>query len=72
MELSNNYSELTDTQLLHEINEAKKWHEAIKKEIFDLTTEIEEKENVVNEKLTFLENIEKKYVDLMKEITNRQ
>ena len=72
MESYNKYSGHTEHELLHEINEAKKWHESTKKEIFGITHEIEELEKIVNEKLIQLENIEKNYVDLMKELTSRQ
>lgn len=71
MESFNKYSGLTDIQLNNKINEAKLWHDAIKKEIIDLTLIIEENEKLVNNKLELLENIEKNYVDLMKEMTER-
>ena len=58
--------------MLHEIDEAKKWHDAIKKEIIDITHTIEEQEKIANEKLVQLENIEKNYVDLMQELTSRK
>jgi predicted nucleic acid-binding Zn-ribbon protein len=72
MESYNKYSDYSEHQLLFEIEQAKKWHEAIKKEIVDITIEIEKLEKIANEKLKNLENIEKNYVDLMKELTNRQ
>ena len=72
MESFNKNSGHTEHQLLHDIGEAKKWHEAIKAEIIGITNEIEGLEKIVNEKLVHLENIEKDYVDLMKELTNRQ
>lgn len=71
MESFNKYSGLTETQLLYEINECKKWHDAIKKETIEITIEIEKLENLANEKIKNLENIEQKYVDLMKELTTR-
>jgi len=66
------YSNLTETELLREINKAKEWHEAIKREILTITTEIENLEKTANEKLQQLENIEKNYVDLMKEMSSRE
>ena len=44
------YNKLTDTELLYQINDSKKWHEAIKKETIGLTLQIEEIEKIVNEK----------------------
>ena len=66
------YNNLTDTELLYQINESKKWHEAIKNETIELTLQIEEIEKTVNEKLKELEIIEHKYVGLIKEMTSRE
>ncbi len=66
------YSNLTETELLHEINKAKEWHEAIKREILTIANEIENLEKTANEKLQQLETIEKNYVDLMQEMTSRE
>ena len=66
------YNKLTDTELLYQINDSKKWHEAIKKETIGLTLQIEEIEKIVNEKLKELEIIENKYVGLLKEMTSRE
>jgi len=66
------YSKMTETELLHQIEDCKKWHEAIKKEAIQYTLQIEELEKQYNNKLIDLENIEKKYVDLMKELTDRE
>jgi hypothetical protein len=38
----------------------------------EITTDIEEKEKIVNSKLEQLENVEKIYVDLLQEMTNRK
>jgi hypothetical protein len=72
MESYNKYSGYTETELLRELNSAKEWHEAIKREIINITQEIENLEKTANEKIIQLENIEKNYVDLMKELTSRQ
>ena len=66
------YNKLTDTELLYQINDSKKWHEEIKKETIGLTLQIEEIEKIVNEKLKELEIIENKYVGLLKEMTSRE
>ena len=66
------YNKLTDTELLHHVNSAKNFHEIIKKEIIEMTNEIERLETIVNNKLEQLENVEKNYVDLMKEMTSRE
>ena len=66
------YSNLTDTELLHEINMSERDHQALKDEITRLTLQIEEYEKSVNNKLIGLETIEKTYVDLMKEMTSRE
>ena len=66
------YNNLTETQLLREVEKCKELHEVIKGEIIEITTDIEEKERIVNAKLENLEDIEKKYVDLMKEMTSRK
>ena len=65
------FNKLTETQLLHEINKAKDNHESLKKEIVGITLDIEEKEKVVNDLLIKLENIERNYVGLIKEMTER-
>lgn len=66
------YSNLKDTELLREMEKCKELHETIKREIIEITTDIEEKEKIVNSKLEQLENVEKKYVDLIKEMTSRE
>lgn len=66
------YSNLKETELLREIDKCKEWHEAIKREIIEITTDIEEKEKIVNSKLEQLENVEKNYVGLLQEMTNRK
>jgi hypothetical protein len=66
------YSKLTETELLREMDKCKEQHEGIKGEIMEITTDIEEKEKIVNSKLEQLENVEKIYVDLLQEMTNRK
>jgi hypothetical protein len=63
---------MTEIELLHEINECKKWHDAIKQETIGITQQIEDLQKIVNEKIKQLESVEKNYVDLLKELTNRQ
>lgn len=66
------YSNLKETELLREIDKCKERHETIKKEIIEITIDIEEKEKIVNSKLEYLENTEKIYVGLLQEMTTRK
>lgn len=72
MESYNKYSGMTETELLNGIRQCTEWHEAIKRETIEITIEIEKLEHIANEKILQLEEIEKKYVDLLKELTDRQ
>ena len=72
MESYNKYSGITETQLLHDLNECKKWHDVIKEEIIDISEQVKGLKKAANEKTEQLNKIEKKYVDLMRELTSRQ
>lgn len=66
------YSNLTETELLREMDKCKELHEGIKGDIMEITTDIEAKEKIVNSKLEQLENVEKNYVGLLQEMTSRK
>lgn len=66
------YSKISHNELNYLINKAKEEHDAVKDEITRYTLQIEEFEKIVNEKLEILTQIEKHYVDLMKELSERQ
>ena len=63
---------MTETELLYQIEQCQKWHNAIKEEAIGITKQIEELEIIANEKIKQLENIEKNYVDYLRELTSRQ
>jgi hypothetical protein len=67
-----NLSGYTATELLKEINDAKKLHDAIKKEIVDYTYQVDELDKIVNDKISELTAVEKNYVELIEELNNRQ
>ena len=61
----------TSIELLSLVNECKKNHENLKKELLELNDEIKNKTNLINLKLKNLEEIEKNYVLIMKEMVDR-
>lgn len=65
-------STLTPTELLKLINDFKAKHEELKKEIIEHTFEIENIENLINQKVDRITNIENDYVLLMEELNNRK
>lgn len=65
------FSEYTPTELLKMINDSKAEHEKIKQEIIDYTYQLDELEVVVNNKINELTAVEKLYIDLIEELTNR-
>jgi hypothetical protein len=67
-----NLSGYTETELLKTINDSVAEHERLKKEIFDLTFEVDKLEKKINEKLAVLDSHEKNYVILIEELNSRQ
>ena len=65
------FSKYTPTELLKMINDSKAEHEKIKQEIIDYTYQLDELEVVVNNKINELTAVEKLYIDLIEELTNR-
>lgn len=61
----------TPTELLKLVNESKDKHEAKKKEIIEILSEIEKWEKLVNDEIVKLGEIEKKYVSLIEELNKR-
>jgi len=61
----------TPTQLLKLSNDCKAVHEKLKKEIVDLTHQVDEIEKVINEKIEALNEIENEYVSIMEEMSER-
>jgi uncharacterized coiled-coil DUF342 family protein len=67
MELDN---KITKTVILKEIDNLKNYHESLKFQIIELTKQIDEIENTINNKLVELEQIEKDYVELVEILNN--
>ena len=67
-----NLSGYTATELLKMINDCKVKHETFKKEILNLTYEVDELEIKINIKIDELSEAEKKYVALVEELNNRE
>jgi hypothetical protein len=65
------FKNYTPTELLKMINDSKAEHEKIKQEIIDYTYQLDELEVVVNNKINELTAVEKLYIDLIEELTNR-
>jgi hypothetical protein len=65
-------SECTPTQLLKMINDSKVEHENLKKEIVDLTYEVDTLESKINAKIAELTIAEQRYVELIEELNNRK
>jgi predicted alternative tryptophan synthase beta-subunit len=66
------YSKYTPTDLLKIANDIKSEHEKIKKIIIDDTYEADNLKEKINENLLKLEELEKKYVNIVEEIDKRQ
>lgn len=67
MENTTNY---TPTELLKMINDSKAKHDTIKQEIIDHTYQVDELENIINNKINELTEIEKNYVELIEKLNN--
>jgi uncharacterized protein YlxW (UPF0749 family) len=65
------YSNYTLIELNKMINDIQQKHEQLKGEIVNHSYEIENIERIVNDKLEILNNLEKKYIALIEEITKR-
>lgn len=65
-------SKHTPTELLKMINDSKAKHDNLKQEIIDLTYEIEVLEEKINARIDVLSKTEKKYVELIEELNNRE
>ena len=59
------------TELLKQINDAKKDHETTKKIIIDFSFDLDKIQEKINENIIKLNEIEKNYVELIEEIDNR-
>lgn len=64
-------SKYTPTELLKLANDIKSEHERLKKEIIDDTYKIDELQKNINENISLLTEVEKKYVEIVEEIDNR-
>lgn len=65
-------SKRTPTELLKMINDSKTVHENLKKEIMDLTYEVDEIESKINKKIAELTLTEQQYVELIEELNKRE
>jgi SMC interacting uncharacterized protein involved in chromosome segregation len=66
-----NLNQYTTIELNKMINDIKVKHDALKQEIINHTLEIDEIEETINKKIVVLEELEKNYIALIEEITNR-
>ena len=66
-----NLDQYTPTELLKMINDINKIHDRIKAEIIGHTIDVDNLEIVINNKLSLLEELEKKYIELIEEIDKR-
>ena len=66
-----NLSGYTSTELLKMINDNKAKHDTLKQEIIDYTYQVDELEEIINNKLNELTEIEKNYITLIDELNNR-
>lgn len=74
-----NLEKYTPTDLLKIINDTEKEHNRLKEETVNYTIELDELENTINVKIQLINNniqkiseLEKKYVDLIEELNNRE
>lgn len=61
----------TPTELLKAINDINVKHESLKLEIINHSIEIDDIEEIIKNKLTVLDELEKTYIILIEEINNR-
>lgn len=61
----------TPTELLKFLNDVKFEHDKIKNQIIGFTEEVDELDKKINNNLLILEELEKKYIELIEEINNR-
>ena len=66
-----NLSGCTPTELLKMVNDVQARHESLKQEIINHTIEIDELDKKVNQKIVMLDELEKNYIALIEEISNR-
>jgi hypothetical protein len=64
-------SKYTLIELNKMINDTKEKHDKLKQEIINHSYEIENLERIINDKIEILDKIEKNYIALIEEITNR-
>jgi len=64
-------SKYTPIELNKMINDVKEKHDTLKQEIVVHTLEIDELDKKINEKIEILNELEKKYIELIEEITSR-
>jgi len=64
-------TEYTPTELLHEINIVKASHERLKNDVIELTQVIDETTILINNKLDFIRDLEKRYIELIDEMNDR-
>jgi len=74
-----NLEKYTPTELLKIINDTEKEHNKLKEETINKTIELDELENTINVKIQIINinvqkitELEKKYVDLIEELNNRE
>lgn len=53
------------------INDIKVKYDALKQEIIDHTIEVDDLDSIINDKIEVLDKIEKNYIALIEEMTNR-
>jgi hypothetical protein len=61
----------TETELLKLINDIKKEHDKLKKEITKDTYDLEELDKKLNDKIDLLTELERKYVEIIEEFESR-
>lgn len=66
-----NFKEHTLTELLKLVNDAKKMHDDLKKEIIDDSKVMDDLNAKINEKIEMLDLIEKNYIEIVDELNNR-
>lgn len=66
-----NLSGYTPTELLKMINDMKAMHDVLKQEIIDLTYQVDELEEIINNKLNEFTEVEKNYIELIDELNKR-
>jgi len=64
-------SKYTLIELNKMINDIKEKHDELKQEIIDHSYEIDNLDRIINDKIEILDKIEKNYIALIEETTNR-